>query len=187
MVHVSAPLSVVIMGLVIGNHSATKSMSEKTREHLFNFWGLLDELLNLVLFGLIGLEIIALSLQMHIVWLGLAAIPVGAAGAGHQRGHPAAGAAELPPAQSALGHHHDLGAACAAASRSALALSLPEFPGRADADRRDLPGGGVQPADPGHHARQAGQAPEWPEREAIAARRAAERIRRAHLPYRRLW
>ncbi len=75
-VHVSAPLSVVIMGLVIGNHSTSKSMSEKTREHLFNFWGLLDELLNLVLFGLIGLEIIALSLQLHIVWLGLAAIPV---------------------------------------------------------------------------------------------------------------
>jgi len=74
--HVSAPLSVVIMGLVIGNHGAATSMSEKTREHLFNFWGLLDELLNLVLFGLIGLEIIALSLQQHIVWLGLAAIPV---------------------------------------------------------------------------------------------------------------
>ncbi|MDF3839434.1 hypothetical protein P3W85_41840 [Cupriavidus basilensis] len=37
-------------------------MSGKTREHLFNFWGLLDELLNLVLFGLIGLGIIVLSL-----------------------------------------------------------------------------------------------------------------------------
>ncbi|WP_020203251.1 sodium:proton antiporter [Cupriavidus sp. WS] len=76
LVHVSAPLAVVIMGLVIGNHGAATSMSEKTREHLFNFWGLFDELLNLVLFGLIGLEIIALSLHLHIVWLGLAAIPV---------------------------------------------------------------------------------------------------------------
>ncbi|SDR27860.1 sodium/proton antiporter, CPA1 family [Paraburkholderia fungorum] len=74
--HVSAPLAVVITGLVIGNHGALTSMSEKTREHLFNFWELLDELLNLVLFGLIGLEIIALSLQLHIVWLGLASIPV---------------------------------------------------------------------------------------------------------------
>ncbi|MBB5411963.1 MULTISPECIES: cation:proton antiporter [unclassified Paraburkholderia] len=74
--HVSAPLAVVIMGLVIGNHGASTSMSEKTREHLFNFWDLLDELLNLVLFGLIGLEIIALSLRVEIVWLGLAAIPV---------------------------------------------------------------------------------------------------------------
>ncbi|SMG57926.1 cation:proton antiporter [Paraburkholderia susongensis] len=74
--HVSAPLAVVIMGLVIGNHGALTSMSAKTREHLFNFWELLDELLNLILFGLIGLEIIALSLQLRIVWLGLAAIPV---------------------------------------------------------------------------------------------------------------
>jgi CPA1 family monovalent cation:H+ antiporter len=74
--HVSAPLAVVIMGLVIGNHGASTSMSEKTREHLFNFWDLLDELLNLVLFGLIGLEIIALSLRVEIVWLGLAAIPI---------------------------------------------------------------------------------------------------------------
>lgn len=74
--HVSAPLAVVVMGLVIGNHGALTSMSEKTREHLFNFWELLDELLNLVLFGLIGLEIIALSLQLRIVLLGLAAIPV---------------------------------------------------------------------------------------------------------------
>jgi monovalent cation:H+ antiporter, CPA1 family len=76
LLHVSAPLTVVIVGLVIGNHGALKSMSEKTREHLFSFWGLLDELLNLLLFGLIGLEIIALALHRHIVWLGLATIPV---------------------------------------------------------------------------------------------------------------
>lgn len=74
--HVSAPLAVVLMGLVIGTHGATVVMSEKTREHLFQFWELLDELLNLVLFGLIGLEIIALSLHLHILLIGLAAIPV---------------------------------------------------------------------------------------------------------------
>lgn len=76
LVHVSAPLAVVIMGLVVGSHGATKNMSETTREHLFNFWELLDEILNLVLFGLIGLEIIAISLQLEMVYLGLAAIPV---------------------------------------------------------------------------------------------------------------
>lgn len=74
--HVSAPLAVVVMGLVIGNHGAAKNMTEKTREHLFNFWGLLDELLNLVLFGLIGLEVIALSFQLTDLWLGIIAIPV---------------------------------------------------------------------------------------------------------------
>ncbi|KAG4081116.1 hypothetical protein HA402_010287 [Bradysia odoriphaga] len=74
--HVSAPLAVVVMGLVIGNHGAAKNMTEKTREHLFSFWGLLDELLNLVLFGLIGLEVIALSFKLTDFWLGLVAIPV---------------------------------------------------------------------------------------------------------------
>src|SRR5690606_29813395 len=51
LLHVSAPLAVVIMGLVVGNHGATRHMSEKTREHLHNFWSLIDDLLNLVLFG----------------------------------------------------------------------------------------------------------------------------------------
>lgn len=73
--HVSAPLAVVVMGLMVGNHSAKHVMSEKTREHLFSFWDLLDELLNLVLFALIGLEVIALSLQLHILWIGLLAVP----------------------------------------------------------------------------------------------------------------
>lgn len=77
-VHVSAPLAVVVMGLMIGNHGATRAMSEQTRQHLFSFWHLLDELLNLVLFGLIGLEVIALSFSFNadVIWLGVLAIPV---------------------------------------------------------------------------------------------------------------
>lgn len=76
LVHVSAPLAVVIMGLVLGNHGAARHMSEKTREHLYNFWHLLDELLNLVLFGLIGLEVIALAFHVRDIWLGIATVPV---------------------------------------------------------------------------------------------------------------
>ena len=74
--HVSAPLAVVVMGLVIGNHAMTRAMSEQTREHLSTFWTLLDELLNLLLFGLIGLEVIALSLKTDLVLFGLLAVPV---------------------------------------------------------------------------------------------------------------
>ncbi len=59
--HVSAPLAVVVMGLVIGNHGARSAMSKKTRQHLFPFWELLDEILNLVLFGLIGIKLLALA------------------------------------------------------------------------------------------------------------------------------
>jgi len=72
--HVSAPLAVVVMGLVIGNHGARSAMSAKTREHLFSFWELIDEVLNLVLFGLIGLKLITLA-QTAGSW-GLAALLV---------------------------------------------------------------------------------------------------------------
>ena len=75
-IHVSAPLAVVVMGRMIGNHGATRAMSEQTRQHLFSFWHLLDELLNLVLFGLIGLEVIALSFRADVIRLGILAIPV---------------------------------------------------------------------------------------------------------------
>jgi Na+:H+ antiporter len=58
---VSAPIAVVIMGLVVGNHGKQYAMSERTRERLFSFWELADDLLNLLLFGLIGLELMALA------------------------------------------------------------------------------------------------------------------------------
>lgn len=75
-VHVSAPLAVVIMGLVMGNLGAAKAMSEKTKTHLFGFWELLDELLNLVLFGLIGVQVLALDVAVHHLWVGALAILV---------------------------------------------------------------------------------------------------------------
>jgi monovalent cation:H+ antiporter, CPA1 family len=75
-VHVSAPLAMVVMGLVVGNQGTKRAMTARAREHLFGFWVLLDELLNLVLFGLIGLQVIALSFDLKVVWIGVAAIPV---------------------------------------------------------------------------------------------------------------
>jgi monovalent cation:H+ antiporter, CPA1 family len=67
--HVSAPIAVVVMGLVVGNHGARSAMSATTREHLFSFWELLDEVLNLVLFGLIGLKLLALANGESGAWL----------------------------------------------------------------------------------------------------------------------
>ena len=74
--HASAPIAVVLMGLLVGNQGKEFAMSEQTRQHLFSFWELADELLNLLLFGLIGLEVIALSLSFKHVLSGLIAIPV---------------------------------------------------------------------------------------------------------------
>ncbi|MGB8433668.1 MAG: cation:proton antiporter [Burkholderiales bacterium] len=63
--HTSTPIAVVIMGLLIGNHGKRLAMSEQTREHLSPCWDLADELLNLPLFGLIGIEIVALAAPFH--------------------------------------------------------------------------------------------------------------------------
>ena len=74
--HTSAPIAVVLMGLLVGNQGKEYAMSELTRQHLFSFWELIDELLNLLLFGLIGLEVIALSLSVNQMLPGLIAIPI---------------------------------------------------------------------------------------------------------------
>ncbi len=76
LLHTSGPIAVVVAGLLIGNQGRQWAMSEKTREHLDSFWELLDELLNAVLFVLIGLEVLVLSFQRAYLVAGLVAIPL---------------------------------------------------------------------------------------------------------------
>jgi CPA1 family monovalent cation:H+ antiporter len=61
--HLSGPLAMVVAGLMIGNKGRSLAMSEKTREHIDTFWELVDEILNAVLFLLIGLELLILDLS----------------------------------------------------------------------------------------------------------------------------
>ena len=68
--HLSAPIAIVVAGLLIGNHGRNFAMSEKTRENLDTFWELVDEVLNAVLFLLIGLEVMVLNYS----WLSLAGV-----------------------------------------------------------------------------------------------------------------
>ncbi|MBX3502616.1 MAG: sodium:proton antiporter [Alphaproteobacteria bacterium] len=74
--HTSGPIAVVVAGLLIGNHGALNAMSEQTREHLFSFWTLLDEILNSLLFLLIGLEVLILRFDLSLGGFALAAIPI---------------------------------------------------------------------------------------------------------------
>jgi CPA1 family monovalent cation:H+ antiporter len=73
--HTSGPLAMVVAGLMIGNHGRALAMSEATREHLDTFWELLDEILNAVLFVLIGFELLILTLKAPYLIAGLLAIP----------------------------------------------------------------------------------------------------------------
>ncbi len=74
--HLSGPIAVVIAGLFIGNHGAKFAMSKNTREHVFQFWELFDEILNSVLFLLIGLEVLVVARDLLHLPIALAAIPV---------------------------------------------------------------------------------------------------------------
>lgn len=74
--HTSGPIAVVVAGLLIGNHGRHLGMSDTTREYLDTFWELVDELLNAILFVLIGLEVLALSFKSEYLIAGLLAIPL---------------------------------------------------------------------------------------------------------------
>jgi len=74
--HVSGPIAMVVAGLLIGNRGRRLAMSATTREHLDTFWKLLDEILNAVLFVLIGLEVIVLRVQLPWLVAALVAIPI---------------------------------------------------------------------------------------------------------------
>ena len=74
--NVSGPIAVVVTGLLIGNHGAEHAMSEKVQEYLFSFWEVIDELLNSVLFLLIGLEVLVLAVDPTNSWIVFLAIPI---------------------------------------------------------------------------------------------------------------
>lgn len=74
--HLSGPIAMVVAGLLIGNHGRRFAMSERTREHLDTFWMLIDEVLNAVLFVLIGLEVLLIPFDATWLLVGILAIAV---------------------------------------------------------------------------------------------------------------
>ena len=74
--HLSGPIAVVVAGLFIGNRGAERAMSEDTREALFDFWEMIDEILNSVLFLLIGLEVLVITIDPSFAWIAALSIPI---------------------------------------------------------------------------------------------------------------
>lgn len=74
--HVSGPLAMVVAGLIVGNQGRAYAMSDTTRHHVDLFWELLDEILNAVLFVLLGLEIVLIAFDMQTLTAGLATIVI---------------------------------------------------------------------------------------------------------------
>ena len=75
--HVSAPLAMVVAGLIVGGNTARRqAMSELTENYVDKFWELIDILLNTVLFVLIGMELLVLDLEIEFILAGLLVIPI---------------------------------------------------------------------------------------------------------------
>lgn len=72
----SAPLEAVAAGLVAGSVARESAMSELTRERVDRFWELIDDLLNVMLFLLLGLELLVMPWHLHYIYAGLLAIPI---------------------------------------------------------------------------------------------------------------
>ena len=61
--HISGPLAMVVAGIIIGNKGTREAMSDTTKDYVNKFWELIDEILNALLFLLIGFEMIILIIR----------------------------------------------------------------------------------------------------------------------------
>ena len=75
-VHVSGPLAMVVAGLIIGNHGRALAMSDTTRRYIDGFWEVIDEILNAVLFVLIGMEVVVVDFFDGFIVVALGAIAI---------------------------------------------------------------------------------------------------------------
>ncbi len=74
--HLSAPLEAVAAGLIVGGRARHLGMSEETRGHVDDFWELIDAFMNVILFLLLGFEMLAMPWNVEYIYAGLLAIPV---------------------------------------------------------------------------------------------------------------
>ncbi|RYY32304.1 MAG: sodium:proton antiporter [Sphingobacteriaceae bacterium] len=74
--HLSIPIAVVTAGLFAGSRSINTDKKEQSHQGLENFWELVDELLNTILFSMIGLQMINFPFINYYWRTGLIAIVV---------------------------------------------------------------------------------------------------------------
>lgn len=127
--HVSGPLAMVVAGLIIGNHGRAIAMSDVTRRYVDMFWELIDEILNAILFVLIGMEVLLVVFSANLLIAGCVAVVVTLLARLLTVGLPAAalqGVLNLPPGSWKVLTWGGLRGGISVA----LALSLPAGPER---------------------------------------------------------
>ena len=76
LLHLSAPLAMVVMGLFIGNQGRNENLSNIAGEYVFKFWHLVDETLNAILFILVGMEMIAIFHTFRVEYIGIGIVSI---------------------------------------------------------------------------------------------------------------
>lgn len=75
-IHISGPLAMVVAGIITGNHQTELAMSDITRDYVSKFWELVDEILNAILFLLIGIEMLVVKIDITILIIGFVMIVI---------------------------------------------------------------------------------------------------------------
>jgi CPA1 family monovalent cation:H+ antiporter len=74
--HISGPLAMVVAGIITGNKSMEENMSGLTRNYIDKFWQMMDEILNAILFLLVGFEMLIIPFNVTLLWLGIISIVI---------------------------------------------------------------------------------------------------------------
>ncbi len=74
--HISGPLAMVVAGIITGNKIMEQGMSDISRDHIDKFWEMIDEVLNAILFLLIGFQMLTIKFTLSLFWLGCISILV---------------------------------------------------------------------------------------------------------------
>jgi CPA1 family monovalent cation:H+ antiporter len=74
--HISGPLAMVVAGIITGNKSREQGMSDVTRDYIDKFWEMIDEVLNAILFLLIGFEMLIIPFNLTLFWMGCIGIVI---------------------------------------------------------------------------------------------------------------
>ena len=72
----SGPIAVVAAGLLVGALGMRTAANQTAQRHVRSFWTLVDEILNALLFLLLGLELLVVPVSLKSAALGLIAIPL---------------------------------------------------------------------------------------------------------------
>jgi CPA1 family monovalent cation:H+ antiporter len=75
-IHLSGAIAVVAAGLLVGDYGFRTAMSDTTQRYVRGFWTLVDEILNALLFLLLGLQLLSVPVDVRWVGVWLAAIPL---------------------------------------------------------------------------------------------------------------